>query len=169
MGNNVVVITVLRFILLILAQVTIFNQMNFMGFVNPLIYVLFFYWYPIRANTSFFLMIGFLLGFFIDLFSDTMALHATASITMAYARPFCMRLCFGNNFDIQTFTFKNTTRLQRITFLFMLILIQHTVFFTLEILSFSHILLILKKILFTSFATLVLSVLLSSLFARAAD
>ena len=169
MLNNPIAINVFRFILLVLAQVLIFNQLNFFGFINPMVYVLFFYWYPLRNNRPLFLLVGFLLGFVIDLFSDTMALHAIASVTLAYIRPVLMRFCFGANYEFQGFTFKSTTRVQRITFLLLLIFIQHVVFFTLEILSFSHILLILKKILFTGIATLILCVLLSSLFAREPD
>ncbi len=169
MLNSPIAINVLRFVLLVLAQVLIFNQLNFFGFINPMVYVLFFYWYPLRNNRPLFLLVGFLLGFVIDLFSDTMALHAIASVTLAYARPVLMRFCFGANYDFQGFTFKSTTRVQRVTFLLLLILIQHVIFFTLEILSFSHILLILKKILFTGIATLILCVLLSSLFAKAPE
>jgi hypothetical protein len=169
MWNNPIVLNGIRFILLVLAQVLIFNRLNFMGFINPMVYVLFFYWYPIRTNRLLFLFLGFFLGFVIDMFSDTMALHAMAGLTLAYARPVVMRFCFGANYEFQGFTFKSTTRVQRITFLLLLILIQHFVFFTFEILSFSHILLILKKILFTGIVTLLLSVLLSSLFATEFD
>ena len=169
MWNNPIILNGLRFILLVLAQVLIFNRLNFMGFINPLVYVLFFYWYPIRTNRLLFLFLGFFLGFVIDIFSDTMALHAMAGLTLAYVRPVVMRFCFGANYEFQGFTFKSTTRVQRITFLLLLIIIQHFVFFTFEILSFSHILLILKKILFTGIVTLLLSVLLSSLFATEFD
>ena len=169
MWNNPILLNGLRFVLLVLAQVLIFNRFDLMGFINPMIYVLFFYWYPIRTNRPLFLFLGFFLGFVIDLFSDTMALHAMAGLTLAYMRPVVMRFCFGANYEFQGFSFKNTTRIQRITFLLFLVLIQHIIFFTFEILSFSHILLILKKILFTGIVTLVLSTLLSSLFAREYD
>ncbi|MEO0570272.1 MAG: rod shape-determining protein MreD [Bacteroidota bacterium] len=169
MLSNPIFLNGLRFALLVLAQVMIFNRLNFMGFINPMIYVLFFYWYPIRTNRPLFLFLGFLMGFVIDMFSDTMALHAMSGLTLAFARPVVMRFCFGANYEFQGFTFKNTTRIQRITFLLLLILLQHIVFFTFEILSFSHILLILKKILFTGIVTLLLCVLLSSLFAREYD
>lgn len=169
MWNNPILLNGLRFTLLVLGQVMIFNQLNFLGFINPMIYVLFFYWYPIKTNRPLFLFLGFLIGFFIDMLSDTVALHSMAGLTVAYARPIVMRFCFGANYEFQGFTFKNTTKTQRFTFLLFLILIQHIIFFTFEILSFSHILLILKKILFTSIFTLVLSVLLSSLFASEID
>jgi len=169
MWNNPIFLNGIRFILLVLAQVLIFNRLNFMGFINPMVYVLFFYWYPIRTNRLLFLFLGFFLGFVIDMFSDTMALYAMAGLTLAFARPVVMRFCFGANYEFQGFTFKSTTRVQRIIFLLSLILIQHFVFFTFEIFSFSHILLILKKILFTGIVTLLLSVLLSSLFATEFD
>lgn len=165
MLSNPIVINIIRFVLLVLIQVLIFNQLNFFGYINPLIYVLFFYWYPIRENRAIFILVSFLLGLLIDLFSDTLALHTMVAITLAYARPLTMRFCFGANFDFQGFTFKNSTRVQRITFLFILIIIQHVIYFSFEILSFSHILLILQKILFTSLATFILCILLSSLFA----
>ncbi len=166
MLNNIYVLNGIRFILLVLAQVLVFNNMNFMGIINPMIYIIFLYWYPIRENVAVFLIISFLLGFVIDLFSDTMAIHSAAILTIAFVRPVLMRFCFGANFEFQGFTFKNTTRVQRMTFLGLLIGFHHLIFFSLELLSFSHFLLILEKVLFTGIATFIISLLLSSLFAK---
>lgn len=152
--------------LLVLAQILVFNHMNFIGYINPFVYILFFYWYPIHENRALFILAGFALGFTIDLFSDTMALHSIAAVTLAYARPVILRFCFGANYEFQGFTFRNTTRLQRITFLGILTVLHHTLFFSFEILSFSHILLILNKILFTSVVTFLICMLLGSLFAK---
>lgn len=162
--NNQIAINSVRFLLLVIAQIFIFNHLNFLGFVNPMVYVIFLYWYPIRENRALFMLIGFALGFAIDIFSDTLALHAVSTLTIAYTRPIIMRFCFGVNYEFQTFSFKNTTRLQRVTFLALLVVAHHFVFFTLELLSFSHVLLLLKKLLLTSILTLFLSTLLSSLF-----
>jgi hypothetical protein len=163
--NNSVLLNGFRFVLLVLAQVLIFNNLSFMGSINPFVYVIFFYWYPIKSNRTFFMLISFLLGFIIDIFSDTMALHSIASLTVAYARPVVMRFCFGVNYEFQNFSFKNTTKVQRVAFLALLILIHQVVFFSLEILSFTHILLILKKVFGTGIVTLVLCTLFSSLFS----
>jgi len=152
--------------MLVLAQVLIFNQMNFMNFINPMVYIIFLYWYPIRENAAIFLIISFILGLVIDLFSDTLAIHSAAILTIAFARPVIMRFCFGANFEFQGFTFKNTTRVQRMTFLGLLIILHHLVFFSLELLSFSHIILILKKTILTGIATFIISILISSLFAK---
>lgn len=163
--NNTILINIFRFVLLILAQVLIFNNLNFMGFINPMVYVIFFYWYPIKNRRALFMVIAFLLGIIIDIFSDTLALNAIASLTVAYARPVLMRFCFGVNYEFQNFSFKNTTNIQRFTLLGLLVLIHHLIFFSLEILSIEHILLILKKVFATGIVTLLFCTLFSSLFS----
>ncbi|MER3375374.1 MAG: rod shape-determining protein MreD [Allomuricauda sp.] len=163
--NNTVFLNTIRFVLLVLTQVLIFNNLHFMGYINPMVYVIFFYWYPIKSNRALFMVTSFLLGFIIDVFSDTLALHAMASLTIAYARPVIMRFCFGVNYEFQNFSFKNTTKVQRITFLALLIFIHQIVYFSLEILSISHFLLILKKVFTTGIVTLILCTLFSSLFS----
>lgn len=163
--NSYLFINIVRFVLLVITQVLIFNNLNFLGFINPFVYVVFFYWYPIKGNRALFMLIAFLLGLVIDIFSDTLALNALASVTVAYARPSIMRFCFGVNYDFQNFSFKNTTKLQRITFMALLVFIHHLIFFSFEILSIAHILLILKKVLAIGAVTLILCVLFSSLFS----
>ncbi len=165
MIRNSYFINVIRFVLLILVQVLIFNKLNFFGYINPMVYILFLYWYPIKKKRPAFLLTSFLLGFAVDLFSDTVALHAAATVTIAYLRPTIMRFCFGVNYEFQSFKLTNTTRAQQFTFLALLIIIHHLVFFTIEIFSFANTLLILKKTMFFSMATLILCLLLSSLFS----
>ena len=163
--NNLFFLIGIRFLLLLLVQVLIFNDMGFAGFVNPMVYVLFVYWYPIRSNRSALLVLSFILGFTIDIFSDTMAIHSASLLTIAFLRPIIVRFSFGAAIEFQGFSFKNTTRLQRLTYLALLVFIHHTIFYSLEILSFSHFLLILKKIVFVGIASLILCLLISSLFA----
>ncbi|MCM4166948.1 hypothetical protein KCTC52924_01804 [Arenibacter antarcticus] len=165
MTSNSTFIIIIRFILLILVQVLVFNKLNFFGYINPMVYIIFLYWYPIKEKRSLFILLCFLLGIMVDWFSDTMAIHAAATVTIAYLRPTIMRFCFGVNIEFQNFKLTNSTKAQQITFLLLLIIIHHLIFFTLEIFSFKNTLLILKKVLFTSMATLALSLLLNSLFS----
>jgi cell shape-determining protein MreD len=130
-----------------------------------MVYILFLYWYPIKENRSVFIFTGFLLGLSIDFFSDTMALHAASTATIAYLRPTVMRFVFGVNYEFQSFKLSNTTRVQQITFLTLLIIVHHVIFFSLEIFSLSNLLLILKKVIFTGIATLILCLLFGSLFS----
>ena len=164
MNNNYFVNTV-RFVLLVLVQVLVFNQLNFFGFINPMVYILFLYWYPIKENRAAFIGLSFVLGLSIDFFSDSMALHAASTGTIAYIRPAIMRFVFGVNIEFQSFRLGSSTKAQQITFLALLIVVHHLVFFTLEIFSFANILLILKKTMAIGAATLVLCLLFTSLFS----
>ncbi|MEA1785480.1 rod shape-determining protein MreD [Arenibacter sp. GZD96] len=165
MGNNISFIIIIRFLLLAFVQVLIFNHLNFFGYINPMVYILFLYWYPIKEQRGLFISVCFLLGLTIDIFSDTMALHAAATVTIAYFRPILMRFCFGVNLEFQSFKLANATKLQQITFLALLIILHHLVFFSLEIFNFSNLFLILKKFFLVGIATMVLSLLLGSLFS----
>ena len=165
MTSNRYFINVLRFTLLVLVQVLVFNRLNFFGFINPMVYILFLYWYPIKENRAVFISVGFLLGLVIDIFSDTLALHAASTLTIAYLRPTIMRFVFGINYEFQSFKLSNTTRAQQITFLALLIVAHHVIFFTLEIFSLANLLVILKKVIFTGIGTLILCLLFSSLFS----
>lgn len=156
---------IFRFAGLVLLQVLIFNRLNLFGQLNPFIYILFLYWYPVREERTLLLGIAFVLGFTVDLFSDTMAMHAAATLTAAFARPALMRFVFGVNLEFQNFRISNSTRVQQFTFLALLIAIHHLVFFTLEIFSLSNLLLILKRVVLTGLVTFFFSVILASLFA----
>lgn len=158
-------INLLRFSLLVLVQTLIFNHLNFFGFINPFVYILFIYWYPIKENRTTFLVISFLLGLCIDIFSDTLAINAAAALTIAYFRPVIMRFVFGVNYEFQSFKLNTSTKAQQITFLALLIIIHHITYFTLEIFSFTNSLLIIQKTLIIGLATLILCLLFISLFS----
>ncbi len=155
----------LRFVALVLIQVLIFNRMNLFGFINPMVYILFLYWYPVRENRTLLIAVAFALGFAIDLFSDTMAMHTAATLTAAALRFPLMRFVFGVNLEFQNFRISNSTRVQQITFLALLIVVHHLVFYTLEIFSLTNLLLILKRVFLNGLGTFVFSILLVSLFA----
>jgi rod shape-determining protein MreD len=163
--NNNYFINTLRFVLLVLVQVLVFNQLNFFGFINPMVYILFLYWYPISAGRASFIGVSFLLGLCIDFFSDTMAIHAASTVTLAYLRPTIMRFVFGVNIEFQSFKLSNSTRVQQFTFLALLIVVHHLVFFTLEIFSLANILMILKKAVVIGSASMLLCLLFNSLFS----
>ena len=156
----------IQFIGLVLAQVLVFNHLNILDSINPLVYILFLFWYPVQENRTVLLAISFALGFAVDLFSDTMALHSAASVTAAFFRFPIMRFVFGVNLEFQNFRISGSTRVQQFSFLALLIGVHHLAFFTLEIFSLSNLLLILKRIVFTGVSTFVFSVLIAALFVR---
>jgi len=97
--KNSILINSVRFIALLIAQVFIFNNINFMGYLNPYPYILFILVFPFSANRSLFLLIAFLSGLTIDMFGNSGGIHAAASLVVAYFRPIALRFTFGVSYE----------------------------------------------------------------------
>lgn len=89
--TNIIRLTVLLLILLA-AQILIFNNIQISGFVNPYIYVLFILSLPFGTTTAVAMVLGFIVGLVIDIFCNTIGMHAAACVAMAYARGHVLRL-----------------------------------------------------------------------------
>jgi rod shape-determining protein MreD len=165
MLNNSYISGALRFVGLVLAQTLIFNKINLFGQYNPMIYLLFLYWYPVKNDRASLLAVAFLLGFVIDLFSDTMAMHTAATLTTAFFRIQIMGFVFGVNLEFQNLKVSQSSRLQQFTFLGLMLIIHHLVFFSLEIFSLTNFLLILRLVLVTGMISFIFSALLAALFS----
>jgi rod shape-determining protein MreD len=164
--NNIVTINILRFTILILVQVLILNNINFLGYINPYVYVLFILLYPIKNNRLVFIFLSFLLGLFVDFFLDSGGVNAAACVTVAYMRPLILKFSFGMTYEHQTVKFNNTEFVQRLTYFTILIFIHHVILFSLEIFNISYFLLILKKSIFSTVFTAILCLLMTVIFSH---
>ena len=139
--NHTLLINIARFILLLLLQVLVFNNMNLGGYLTPAIYVLFILLLPQSINKSMLLILGFGTGLTIDLFLNTPGLHAGATVLMAFARPGIIRLFF-RNLEFSSGEAPDVLKLGLggfFRYAFVLIFIQHMALFLLEVFSFKDI------------------------------
>ncbi len=164
--NNVVISNTLRFIFLILLQVLLLNNINFLGYVNPYLYVLFIILFPFNGSQTLLLFLSFLLGLGIDLFEDSGGINAAACLVVAYIRPAVLRFSFGVSYDYQTIKFSSTPLGSRISYIATIIFVHHLILFLLEIFSFAHLLLLFKKTLYSGIFTMLLVFLSLALFSR---
>ncbi len=163
--KNSVLVNSIRFIVLVLIQVTIFNHINFSGYINPLPYVLFIIAFPFRANNSLTLVLAFILGLTLDFFDNSGGIHATACLISAYIRPVLLRFAFGISFEYQSLKLSGVPFNQRLLYISAFVIIHHLVLFSLEVFSLSGILYILQKTLFTGVFTILLCILFQILFS----
>ena len=88
--------TGLRFVLLLVAQVFVFNQIAWgwggREYLFVFVYPLFVALLPLRTARPLVILLSFLLGLTIDFFSETPGLHAGALIFTAYARPMVLHI-----------------------------------------------------------------------------
>jgi len=155
-----------KFIILVLAQVLVLNYINFLGYLNPYIYIIFILSAPITINRGLFLFLSFLLGLSIDLFGDSGGIHASACLIIAYTRPVILRTAFGLSYEFQTVKLSNVRFGERLIYVSLIVLIHHLILFSLEFFNFSHILLIAKKTLFSSLFTITITMLVLLLFRK---
>ena len=81
-----VVINFFRFVLLIFLQIFVLNNIQFSGFVNPYLYILFILALPFEVSGWFMLILAFITGLVIDVASATFGYHVIATVFMAYFR-----------------------------------------------------------------------------------
>ncbi|WP_166963201.1 rod shape-determining protein MreD [Yeosuana marina] len=164
--NNSLYSNITRFILLVLVQVLVLNHINFMGYINPYIYILFILLYPAKNNRMSFILLSFLLGLTIDLFLDSGGIHAAACVTIAYLRPMVLKFTFGTVYEYQTIKFDTVDFASKLLYITILTFIHHFILFSLEIFNISKIILLLQKTLFSSIFTIILSVLVTIIFSK---
>ena len=156
-----------KFILLIpayvLLQVLVLNQILFYAYINPFLYVILIITLPLKTPKWFLLIYAFFLGFSIDLFSSSLGFHSTATILIAFLKPFISKITIPHNIlgDTDKITLKKIGNKAYITFSILLILIHNSCLFIIEHLNFN--IAIAGKILASSIVTLIM-VLIAQLF-----
>jgi hypothetical protein len=90
--NRLVFSQIFRFVALLLIQLIIMNKINFYGFLNPYIYVLFILLLPFETPGWLLLLLSFISGFTIDIFSGTMGIHAASTVFAGFIRPSVIKI-----------------------------------------------------------------------------
>ena len=89
-------LNIIRFVVLVIAQVLIVNHIRLGGYVHPYIYLIFVMLLPINMPGWQLLLSGFGIGLVIDLFMGTLGMHAGATTLMAFCRPTIIKLVSGS-------------------------------------------------------------------------
>ncbi len=163
--NNLISIHTVRFIFLILLQVLLFSKINFLGYINPYIYILFIVLYPVKNNRISFMFVSFLLGLIIDVFMDSGGINATAALVTAFIRPAVLKFSFGAVYEHQALKFSNIDFGQKLIYITILTIIHHFTYFLFEIFNISKIIFVLQNTLFSSLFTITLCILIMTIFS----
>jgi rod shape-determining protein MreD len=135
----------------------VLNNIEFLGFVNPYLYILFIIALPVRLPRWISLLIAFATGMIIDTFSNTHGMHTFALVLITFLRTGIIDLFIsiedGNNPTPTFYTFGMNAYIKYVV---LMVLIYHIAFFTLEAFSFVHIWLLLSKIVLSSIVTFIM-------------
>ena len=162
---NIIIRNSLRFIFLVLFQVLVLNNVQFLSFVNPYFYILFIILLPFETPRWLLLVLAFILGFTIDAFCDSPGLHTSASVFAAFIRPGILSL-FSPRDGYEPGTKPQTSYYGFAWFIkysVFIVLAHHMFLFIMENFSFTYLGQTFLRIIISSIFTMVL-VISSQLF-----
>jgi len=84
-----------RFVILLLLQVFVFNYVQWFGFLNPFVFLLFLILLPLEIPKTTQYIIAFVTGFIVDSFLRTYGIQAFACVLMIFLRPYIILILNG--------------------------------------------------------------------------
>ncbi len=158
--NNLVLNNSLRFFALVLLQVLVLNHVNLLGYLNPMVYIVWVVLFPIRKNQSIFLILSFLLGLSIDFFLDAGGINAAATLFIAFVRlPILKIVLKKTDFDYLLFNLRAISFGKAFLFISILTFIHHFIVFSLSYFNLNSFLIIISNTILTSILTIIISIL----------
>jgi rod shape-determining protein MreD len=152
----------LIFVLLFLLQILIFNNIQFSGYVNPYIYVMFILLLPIEIPSWLLLVLSFTTGLIMDFSSGTPGMHSSATLIAGFVRPYILRILSprdgyeqGSDPSMLTYGF-------RWFFIYasLIVLVHHTALFYLEVFRFAEFFRTMLRVLLSSLFTIIFILLI---------
>jgi len=155
------------FVILMLAQLLVFNNIEFSGYVSPFIYLLFLLVLPVETAAWLLLLLSFFTGFLMDAFVSTPGMHTSATLVAGFIRPYVLKLVSprdgyepGAEPSLHSYGFK-----WYITYAGIIVLIHHFVLFFAEVLSLHNFLSTSLRIMLSALFS-VLFIVLIELFRK---
>jgi rod shape-determining protein MreD len=166
MTRETVLLTI-RFVFLLLLQVLVLNNIHFLGYINPNLYLLFVFLYPLEKERGNFIFISFLLGLCVDFFSNSGGINAAATVCIAYLRLPLLKLILNKyDLDYKLFHLMSESLLKVFLFITLLTFVHHSLFYFLDYFSFKAVGMLAYKVITASVFTIILSILVLILFDR---
>lgn len=157
---------ILRFIVLVVMQVLIIQNINLTSYVILLPYVMVILMLPFETNKMIVLFVSFLLGVCIDYFYDSSGLHAFACTLMGFSRYYVLKYVSPRDgYDVGVNpTVEDMGLAWFLSYAGILIFIHHLFLFYLEVFRFSEFFVTLLRVILSSIGTFGLIYLIQFLF-----
>ena len=169
--NKIIIVNALRFVILILLQALVLRRITFewnnLAIIHIMIYPLFILLLPIKTPRVLSVILAFLMGISIDIFYDSLGIHASALLFTAYIRSLILKIMepFGG-YNVEDSPTLDTMGMGWFTSYSATLLIIHIFFyFSVEAFSFVFIFEIVLNTIF-SFIASILIILVSQIIIR---
>ena len=161
-----VTLNIIRYLGLILVQVLVINYITLNELINPYLYPIFILLLPFNTPKWVLILIGFVLGLSVDLFSNSMGVHAAACTLMAYLRPYVINMLTPTGgYEVEDIPSVSSLGLTWfLPYAAILIFIHHIALMLIIFASLSYPLFLVSKILLSTVASIVLIILYEYIF-----
>jgi rod shape-determining protein MreD len=153
---------IIRFIVVVLFQVLVMDNVMINGYMVPYIYLLFILLLPFETPRWLQLLAGFMLGLGIDIFEHTPGIHTAATVLAAFVRPYLLELLAPRD-GYEPDTFPRIHYYGFVWFLkytLILVVVHHFALFYLEVFQLKEFLSTLLRVILSTFlsaSTIILS------------
>ncbi len=160
----------IRFILFLLVQIIILNEVPPLHqFITPYLYFIFILWLPFGTSRLATTLLGFALGYSLDMFTNTPGLHAAAATLIGYLRPTILNILLAQEATEEITKEPSIGTMgwgPYLIFIFSLTFLHHFYLVVLEWLQFGSFGYFLGKVFFTSLMSMLLILLVELLLNR---
>ena len=164
--NNILQHTI-RFFILAGIQILVLNNIQISGYINPFVYILFIMLLPPKMPKAIVLILAFIMGFTIDIFSDSYGIHSSATVLLAFSRPKVLSLVsVKGGEDLESIGVKQLRINRFFTYSSILCLIHHFTLFFLEAFRLNEFFDTFLRALYSSFVSISMMLLIESLFSN---
>jgi len=146
------------FVFLVLLQVGILSNIDFLGYVNPYFYIYLIIILPFTISRLNLLFIGFVLGLSVDLFLNTPGLHTFPTVFIAYIRSLISRKSISKS-ELEGVKYPTLFKLglgSYFAYSASIVVFHHLILYALETFRWSGVLDTLLGAVYSSIMTLIL-------------
>lgn len=146
-----------RYLLVMLLQVLLFDQLQLWGACHPYIYVLCLLMMPITLPHSADMLIGAFAGFIMDIFCNSLGVHMAACILLMYIRPYLIGFIVNDKDRLNEQISLHAIGMEALLkYTVIMVLIHHLTVFSLAAWSWSHMGFVLLETIVSSTITILL-------------
>ncbi|MBO7456264.1 MAG: rod shape-determining protein MreD [Paludibacteraceae bacterium] len=146
-----------RYILVMVLQVLLFDQLQLLGVCHPYIYVLCLLMMPITLPHSVDMLIGAAVGLIMDIFCNSLGVHTAACIFIMFIRPYLLGAIVSDKDRLNEQISLHSIGMEAlIKYVVILVLVHHLTVFSLAAWSWYHIGFVLLETLVSSLITILI-------------
>ena len=146
-----------RYVVVMLLQVLLFDQLQLWGACHPYIYILCLLMMPITLPHNVDMLIGALVGLVMDVFCNSLGVHTAACILVMFIRPYLIGALVNDKDRLNEQISLRSIGMEAILrYVVIMVIIHHLTVFALAAWSWSHIGFVLLETLVSSLVTILI-------------